>query len=89
MLPLDAAPHRPHAQEAPIHENIKQAMVKASEGQTTLVMRSLRNTERVYKNKTALTVQEAEAKAPGDINAIRHLVKGENYRKSFQVRAQT
>jgi NADH:quinone reductase (non-electrogenic) len=33
--------------EAPIHENVKQAIVAASELDTRLVMRSLRNTERV------------------------------------------
>jgi hypothetical protein len=29
-------------------------------------------------------VQALEAKDPGNIHAIRHLVSGENYRKSFQ-----
>ena len=36
--------------EAPIHENVKQALVAASELDTRLVMRSLRNTERVMVN---------------------------------------
>jgi nitronate monooxygenase len=36
--------------EAPVHENVKQALVAASELDTRLVMRSLRNTERVLKN---------------------------------------
>ena len=36
--------------EAPVHENVKQAIVAASELDTRLVMRSLRNTERVLKN---------------------------------------
>src|SRR5579872_3633767 len=36
--------------EAPIHENVKQAIVAASELDTRLVMRSLRNTERVLVN---------------------------------------
>jgi len=70
--------------EAPIHDGIKQALVKGQETDTTLVMRSLKNTERVYKNKTAKQVQEIEARDPGNIHAIRHLVSGENYRKSFQ-----
>merc|ERR1719330_875272 len=39
--------------EAPIHDNIKQALVDANENSTTLVMRSMKNTERVFKNKTA------------------------------------
>ncbi|MGD9879059.1 MAG: NAD(P)H-dependent flavin oxidoreductase [Reyranella sp.] len=36
--------------EAPIHDNVKQALVAASELDTRLVMRPLRNTERVLKN---------------------------------------
>jgi len=37
-------------QEAPVHENVKQAILAASELDTRLVMRPLRNTERVLKN---------------------------------------
>ena len=36
--------------EAPVHENVKQALLAASELDTRLVMRPLRNTERVLKN---------------------------------------
>jgi NAD(P)H-dependent flavin oxidoreductase YrpB (nitropropane dioxygenase family) len=36
--------------EAPVHENVKRAIVAASELDTRLVMRPLRNTERVLKN---------------------------------------
>src|SRR6476619_5656537 len=36
--------------EAPVHENVKLAIVAASELDTRLVMRGLRNTERVLKN---------------------------------------
>jgi len=36
--------------EAPIHEHVKQAIVDASELDTRLIMRSLRNTERVLDN---------------------------------------
>ena len=37
-------------QEAPVHPNVKQAIVDASELDTRLVMRQLRNTERVLTN---------------------------------------
>jgi len=37
-------------QEAPVHERVKQAIVAASELDTRLVMRPLRNTERVLNN---------------------------------------
>ena len=36
--------------EAPVHENVKQAIVSASELDTRLIMRPLRNTERVLHN---------------------------------------
>ena len=37
-------------QEAPVHPNVKQALVDASELDTRLIMRPLRNTERVLNN---------------------------------------
>ena len=37
-------------QEAPVHDNVKQAIVAATELDTRLVMRPLRNTERVLRN---------------------------------------
>jgi len=70
--------------EAPIHDNIKQALVAGSEDGTMLVMKSLQNTERVYRNKTAQLVVDIETKKPVDIMAIREYVRGENYRKAFQ-----
>ena len=36
--------------EAPVHDNVKQAIVAASELDTRLIMRALRNTERVLNN---------------------------------------
>jgi nitronate monooxygenase len=36
--------------EAPIHENVKQAILNATELDTRLIMRPLRNTERVLTN---------------------------------------
>lgn len=70
--------------EAPIHQHIKEAIVKAKVTDTTHIFRTLKNTERVFKNPTVQKVQELEAANPGDFSAIRHLVMGENYRKSFQ-----
>jgi nitronate monooxygenase len=48
--------------EAPIHENVKRAIVAASELDTRLVMRPLRNTERVLTNAAVerLLVKERE-----------------------------
>ncbi|EOD30301.1 hypothetical protein EMIHUDRAFT_123153 [Emiliania huxleyi CCMP1516] len=48
--------------EAPIHDNIKKALVAGDENSTQLVMRSLKNTERVYKNAASDEEEEAKAK---------------------------
>jgi nitronate monooxygenase len=53
--------------EAPVHQNMKQAMVDADETETTLIFRSLRNTSRVFKNSVAKKVVEIEA-LPGETN---------------------
>ena len=46
--------------EAPIHDHVKQALVAASELDTRLVMRPLRNTERVLKNAAVDRLLEKE-----------------------------
>ena len=46
--------------EAPVHENVKRAIVAASELDTRLIMRSLRNTERVMMNKGVERVLQIE-----------------------------
>jgi len=46
--------------EAPVHENVKKAIVAASELDTRLVMRPLRNTERVLKNAAVDRLLEKE-----------------------------
>ena len=51
--------------EAPVHENVKQAIVEASELDTRLVMRPLRNTERVLNNDAVEKLLEKE-KALGE-----------------------
>lgn len=47
-------------QEAPVHDKVKQAIVAASELDTRLVMRSLRNTERVLRNDAVDRLLEKE-----------------------------
>src|SRR3569832_1477532 len=46
--------------EAPVHDNVKQALVAASELDTRLIMRPLRNTERVLKNAAVDRLLEKE-----------------------------
>ncbi len=55
--------------EAPVHEKVKQAIVTASELDTRLIMRSLRNTERVLKNKGVEKILEIE-RTKGDALTI-------------------
>ena len=54
-------------EEAPVHENVKQAILAASELDTRLVMRPLRNTERVLNNPGVERLLEKEATLGSDI----------------------
>ncbi|HAP59455.1 MAG TPA: nitronate monooxygenase [Cytophagales bacterium] len=51
--------------EAPVHDNVKQAIVNATELDTRLIMRNLTNTERVMRNKAVDELVELE-KERGD-----------------------
>ena len=53
--------------EAPVHENVKQAIVAASELDTRLIMRPLRNTERVLTNTAVERLLEKEASLGADL----------------------
>lgn len=53
--------------EAPVHENVKQAIVAASELDTRLVMRSLGNTERVMNNAAVERLIEKERALGADL----------------------
>ena len=53
--------------EAPVHENVKLAIVAASELDTRLVMRPLRNTERVLTNAAVERLLEKERALGADI----------------------
>lgn len=46
--------------EAPVHQNVKDALVAASELDTELIMRPLRNTERVLSNAAVSSILEKE-----------------------------
>ena len=53
--------------EAPVHENVKQAILAASELDTRLVMRPLRNTERVLTNEAVERLLEKEKAMGADL----------------------
>nr|WHW29381.1 putative nitronate monooxygenase [uncultured bacterium] len=53
--------------EAPVHQNVKDAIVAASELDTRLVMRPLRNTERVLNNPAVERLLEIEKEKGADL----------------------
>ena len=59
--------------EAPVHEKVKQAIVAASELDTRLIMRPLRNTERVLNNPAVEELLEIE-RDKGDQLTIQDIV---------------
>lgn len=61
-------------QEAPVHDNVKQALIDASELDTRLIMRSLRNTERVLNNAAVEKIIEIE-QAKSDEMGIEDIAK--------------
>jgi nitronate monooxygenase len=72
--------------EAPAHDNVKRALVAANELQTRLIMRTLRNTERVLTNAAVeqILVIEREKGAATAIEDLRHLVAGSENRRVLQ-----
>jgi nitronate monooxygenase len=63
-------------QEAPVHENVKQALVNHGERDTRLIMRTLRNTERVMHNPVVDQVLDIESKGNTKIEDIAPFVSG-------------
>jgi len=64
--------------EAPVHDNVKRAIVAATELDTRLVMRPLKNTERVLKNENVERLIEIEREKGSSlkISDIQDLVAG-------------
>jgi NAD(P)H-dependent flavin oxidoreductase YrpB (nitropropane dioxygenase family) len=70
--------------EAPIHVNIKQAIVDASEHDTELVLRRWRNTSRLFKNKVASEAVKIEKTSPtGKFEEVAPYVSGKRGREVF------
>ncbi|KAF8455406.1 hypothetical protein BGX38DRAFT_1088599 [Terfezia claveryi] len=70
--------------ESPIHENVKKAIVNATEDDTTLVLRRWRNTSRLFKNKVAMEAKRIETESPtGKFEEIAHLVSGKRGREVY------
>ncbi|EMD92235.1 hypothetical protein COCC4DRAFT_48164 [Bipolaris maydis ATCC 48331] len=70
--------------EAPIHQNIKQAIVDAQETDTTLVLRRWKNTSRLFANKVALQAVDVEKTSPtGKFEEVAEFVSGKRGRQVF------
>ncbi|KAG9235863.1 hypothetical protein BJ875DRAFT_253698 [Amylocarpus encephaloides] len=70
--------------EAPIHVNIKEEIVRASETDTELVMRRWKNTSRLYKNKVSKEASRIERESTtGKFEEIASYVSGKRGREVF------
>lgn len=71
-------------EESPVHANIKQALVEATERDTRLMFRTMRNTSRVLRNAVSEEVVSMERRAGGcEFSKIRHLVAGARGREAL------
>ncbi len=68
--------------ECPLHQNVKDKLVSASERDTTLINRNARNTSRVFKNSIAEQVVAKEAEGAG-FEDIRELMAGTRGRSAM------
>jgi nitronate monooxygenase len=69
--------------EAPIHEKVKEALVASDERSTALILRSLRNTARVFGNSVARQAVEMERAGKG-IEEIGPVVAGARGRVVYE-----
>lgn len=71
--------------EAPLHDNIKQALVKATERETNLIFRTMHNTGRVLKTSVSDKVVAMERRPGGcEFEEIRPLVSGQRGREALE-----
>jgi len=70
-------------QECPIHRNLKQALIEATELDTLPILGSLHNTLRAWKNPAAIKVAELEAKQ-ADMWEILPIVAGTETRRMYE-----
>jgi nitronate monooxygenase len=68
--------------EAPVHENLKRALIEATELDTMLVMRSIGATHRVWANAAARKCAEMEENK-ADLNQILQVVSGEKAKQMY------
>lgn len=69
--------------ECPIHDSLKQAFVQAKETDTSLVMRSIRNTHRMWRNKATEKILELESQK-ATLEQIVQAASGQNAEKMYR-----
>ena len=70
--------------EAPIHQNVKEEIVKAQETDTELVLRRWKNTSRLYGNKVAKEAAKIERESSsGKFEEVAPFVSGKRGRQVF------
>ena len=70
------------AEECPIHQNLKDALLKADELDTMIIMRNIRATHRVWVNDTAKKVAEMETQNAG-LAELYPLIAGDAAKKMY------
>ena len=71
------------SEECPIHINLKKALLEAKETDTTLILRSIGNTHRVWKNEKATEIMKLEMnQAP--LEKLIQAASGENALEMYQ-----
>lgn len=64
------------AEETWAHRDYKDTLVRSTESDTSLIMQSVRNTVRAFRNETTATVLELERAGVGDFETLRPHVAG-------------
>jgi len=70
--------------EAPIHQNIKEAIVAGDERATNLIFRTLHNTARVAKNAVSDEVVAIERRGGATFEDVKPLVAGQRGRRAIE-----
>jgi NAD(P)H-dependent flavin oxidoreductase YrpB (nitropropane dioxygenase family) len=72
------------AEEIWAHRDYKEALVRSTEADTALIMQSVRNTVRAFRNETTAAVLELERSQGGDFEQLRPHVAGLLGRKVYE-----
>jgi nitronate monooxygenase len=71
------------AEECPLHPNLKKALPEATEIDTTVIMRTIQNSHRVWANETAGKVAELESRQAGLAEIIK-AAGGDKAKRMYQ-----